>query len=128
MVNASCKISNKLITELMTIDEQIAFIKKGAVDFIREEDLRKKLERSAKTGKPSAAKRMASKEENLGHLLRALDLLYDSWAIVLSPEDLDKRTWGWYVKVRPEVEHGVAGWGGKNEIKLKDILDLRRGE
>lgn len=36
----------------MTIDEQIAFIKKGAVDLIREEDLRKKLEHSAKTGKP----------------------------------------------------------------------------
>jgi tyrosyl-tRNA synthetase len=36
----------------MTIDEQIEFIKKGAVDVIREEDLRAKLERSAKTGKP----------------------------------------------------------------------------
>jgi tyrosyl-tRNA synthetase len=36
----------------MTIDEQIAFIKKGSVDLIRDEDLRKKLERSAKTGKP----------------------------------------------------------------------------
>ena len=36
----------------MTIDEQIAYIRKGAVDLIREEDLRKKLERSAKTGKP----------------------------------------------------------------------------
>lgn len=36
----------------MTIDEQIEFLKKGSVDLIREEDLRKKLERSAKTGKP----------------------------------------------------------------------------
>jgi tyrosyl-tRNA synthetase len=36
----------------MTIDEQITFLKKGAVDLIREDDLRKKLERSAKTGKP----------------------------------------------------------------------------
>lgn len=40
----------------MTIDEQIAFIKKGAVDLIREEDLRKKLENSAKTGKPLRVK------------------------------------------------------------------------
>ena len=40
----------------MTIDEQIEFIKKGAVDVIREEDLRKKLERSAKTGKPLRVK------------------------------------------------------------------------
>ncbi len=35
----------------MTIDEQISYLKKGSVDLIREEDLRKKLERSAKTGK-----------------------------------------------------------------------------
>lgn len=40
----------------MTIDEQIAFIKKGAVDLIREEDLRAKLEKSAKTGKPLRVK------------------------------------------------------------------------
>ena len=40
----------------MTIDEQIEFIKKGTVDVIREEDLRKKLERSAKTGKPLRVK------------------------------------------------------------------------
>ncbi|MBK9155554.1 MAG: tyrosine--tRNA ligase [Chloracidobacterium sp.] len=36
----------------MTIDGQLSFLKKGTVDVIREEDLRKKLERSAKTGKP----------------------------------------------------------------------------
>jgi tyrosyl-tRNA synthetase len=40
----------------MTIDEQIEFTKKGAVDLIREEDLRAKLERSAKTGKPLRVK------------------------------------------------------------------------
>ncbi|HEV7643352.1 MAG TPA: tyrosine--tRNA ligase [Pyrinomonadaceae bacterium] len=40
----------------MTIDEQIAFLKKGAVDVIREADLRAKLERSAKTGKPLRVK------------------------------------------------------------------------
>src|SRR3954466_6698226 len=40
----------------MTIDEQIKFIKKGAVDLIREEDLRRKLERSEKTGKPLRVK------------------------------------------------------------------------
>lgn len=36
----------------MTIDEQIEFLKKGTVDFIREEDLKKKLIKSEKTGKP----------------------------------------------------------------------------
>ncbi|HRH46305.1 MAG TPA: tyrosine--tRNA ligase [Pyrinomonadaceae bacterium] len=42
--------------QLMTIDEQISYIKKGAVDLIREDDLRKKLEHSAKTGKPLRVK------------------------------------------------------------------------
>ncbi len=36
----------------MTIDEQLSYIKKGTVDVIRDEDLRKKLERAEKTGKP----------------------------------------------------------------------------
>jgi tyrosyl-tRNA synthetase len=36
----------------MTIDEQLAILRKGTVDLIREEDLKAKLERSAKTGKP----------------------------------------------------------------------------
>jgi tyrosyl-tRNA synthetase len=36
----------------MTIDEQLAFLKKGTVDLIRDEDLRAKLDRSGKTGKP----------------------------------------------------------------------------
>ncbi len=42
--------------EHMTIDEQIAYLKKGSVDLIREDDLRKKLEQSAKTGKPLRVK------------------------------------------------------------------------
>src|ERR1700742_4193288 len=40
----------------MTIDEQIAFLKKGTVDCIPEADLRRKLEQSAKTGKPLRVK------------------------------------------------------------------------
>lgn len=40
----------------MTIDEQLSLLKKGTVDLIREDDLRKKLERSAKTGKPLRVK------------------------------------------------------------------------
>lgn len=89
--------------------------------------LLKSFDSPAESGKKaSASARMAQKERNLGHLLRALDLLYDSWAPFISPEQLDQRTWGWYVKVRPAVEEGVAGWGGKNGIKLGDILGLRR--
>lgn len=84
---------------------------------------------SSSSKKPaSAASKAADKERNLGLLLRALDLLYQSWIETLGPDDLDKRVWGWYVRVRPAVEHGVAGWGGKNEVRLGDILALRREE
>lgn len=54
----------------MTIDEQIAFLRKGSVDLIREEDLRKKLEHSAKTGKPLRVKLGAdptAPDIHLGH-------------------------------------------------------------
>lgn len=79
-----------------------------------------------KPKKSSSAAKIAEKERNLGKLLRALDLLYESWSSTLTPSELDKRTWGWYVKVRPDVADGVAGWGGKNTLKLADILALRR--
>ena len=75
--------------------------------------------------KKSASVLKAEKERNLGLLLRALHLLFHSWAL-LSREELDKRAWAWYVAVRPEVENGVAGWGGKGEVKLAQIMDLRR--
>lgn len=54
----------------MTIDEQIAFLTKGAVDVIREDDLRKKLEYSAKIGKPLRVKLGAdptAPDIHLGH-------------------------------------------------------------
>lgn len=40
----------------MNIDEQISLLRKGTVDCIPEEELRRKLERSAKTGKPLRVK------------------------------------------------------------------------
>jgi len=54
----------------MMIDEQIVFLKKGAVDLIREEDLRKKLERAEKTGKSLRVKLGAdptAPDIHLGH-------------------------------------------------------------
>lgn len=76
--------------------------------------------------KSSAGAKTAEKERNLGMLLCAIDMLFQSWLEKITPEELDKRIWSWYVQVRPAVEHGVAGWGGKNELKLADILALRR--
>lgn len=40
----------------MTIDEQLAYLRKGTTEIIREEDLRAKLEKSGKTGKPLRVK------------------------------------------------------------------------
>src|SRR5829696_4141562 len=40
----------------MTIDEQIAYLKKGVVDCIPEDELRRKLERSARTNIPLRVK------------------------------------------------------------------------
>ncbi|NNF01016.1 MAG: tyrosine--tRNA ligase [Pyrinomonadaceae bacterium] len=66
----------------MTIDEQIEFLKKGTVDVIREEDLRKKLERSQKTGKPLRVKWGAdptAPDIHLGHtvVMRKLKAFQD---------------------------------------------------
>ncbi|KAK7697364.1 hypothetical protein SLS64_013607 [Diaporthe eres] len=68
----------------------------------------------------------AEKEENLGLLLGALRLLFDSWADFLSTDELDRRAWSWYTAARPEVDFGPAGWGAKGTLRLKTILDLRR--
>ncbi|KAG9698093.1 hypothetical protein KCU85_g7369, partial [Aureobasidium melanogenum] len=83
-------------------------------------------EPETKKKKRPAAELAAEREANLGHLIRALDLLFQSWSTVISSDDLDKRAWSWYVKVRPQVEAGRAGWGAKGQVKLKDILELRR--
>lgn len=68
----------------------------------------------------------AEKAENLGLLLGALRLLFDSWADHLTAGELDRRAWSWYVAIRPEVENGPSGWGAKGQLKLQDILNLRR--
>lgn len=54
----------------MTIDEQLAYLRKGTVEIIREDDLRAKLEKSAKTGKPLRVKLGAdptAPDIHLGH-------------------------------------------------------------
>jgi tyrosyl-tRNA synthetase len=54
----------------MTIDEQLSYLRKGTVEVIREADLRAKLEKSAKTGKPLRVKLGAdptAPDIHLGH-------------------------------------------------------------
>lgn len=76
--------------------------------------------------KKTAAALNLEKQENLGRLLGALRLLFASWDGPLDPRELDRRAWGWYINVRPDVEGGPAGWGAKGELDLGKILDLRR--
>ncbi|KAK3953667.1 hypothetical protein QBC32DRAFT_233971 [Pseudoneurospora amorphoporcata] len=82
------------------------------------------------TTKPKKTQKQleAEREENLGLLLGALRLLFDSWKGHLTAAELDKRAWAWYTAVRPDVEAGPAGWGAKGRLELKRILDLRRTE
>jgi tyrosyl-tRNA synthetase len=54
----------------MTIDEQLDYLRKGTTEIIREDDLRAKLERAAKTGKPLRVKLGAdptAPDIHLGH-------------------------------------------------------------
>lgn len=87
---------------------------------------------SSSSSAPSSSKRPSKQEEknqqekNLALVLQALDLLYASWAPVLSAQELDRRTWGWYECVRPEVKQGVEGWGQRGEVRLGKVLGLRR--
>ncbi|RJE20938.1 hypothetical protein PHISCL_06731 [Aspergillus sclerotialis] len=66
------------------------------------------------------------RETCLGHILRAIDIVCQSWASTLSKDELDRRAWTWYVRVRPDVKIGREGWGQKDSVKLSDILALQR--
>jgi len=73
---------------LMTIDEQLTYLKKGTVDVIREEDLRAKLERSAKIGKPLRVKLgldPTAPDIHLGHtvVIRKLKAFQDLGHVVI---------------------------------------------
>jgi uncharacterized protein YfaQ (DUF2300 family) len=82
--------------------------------------------KSPRKTKAQKADSISEKERALGLLLQALDILFSSWASTLSPEELDRRAWSWYVRVRPDIQSGIAGWGEKGKVKLSDILALKR--
>ena len=88
--------------------------------------------RDGATGKTPQKKTIKAMEterkENLGLLLGALRIVFDSWADHLSAAELDRRAWAWYVSVRPDVDSGPAGYGAKGVLRLADILNLKRKE
>src|SRR5206468_7199871 len=64
------------------VDEQLAYLKKGAVEIIREQELRERLEKSFKTGKPLKVKAgfdPTAPDLHLGHtvLIRKLKHFQD---------------------------------------------------
>ncbi|ERF75256.1 hypothetical protein EPUS_00048 [Endocarpon pusillum Z07020] len=84
-----------------------------------------------KSGAPPSSSQLASqKEEALSHVLAALDILFSSWAreTVVERQELDRRAWDFYIRVRPDVEAGVGGWGQKGHVPLRRILELRKLE
>ncbi|KAL9107523.1 MAG: hypothetical protein Q9227_007625 [Pyrenula ochraceoflavens] len=79
-----------------------------------------------KPKKQTTAEIAAEREKALALLLQSLDKLYQSWAPTLRRDELDRRAWQWYLHVRPDVKQGEAGWGQRGQVRLKDILDLRK--
>src|SRR5438270_8996802 len=66
----------------MTIDQQLAYLRKGMAEIIREEDLKERLEQSAKTGRPLRVKAgfdPTAPDLHLGHtvLLRKMKHFQD---------------------------------------------------
>lgn len=68
----------------------------------------------------------AEKTDCLSQLLQCIDLVCRSWASALSVDELDRRAWAWYVRVRPSVQSGIGGWGEKGAVELSEILALKR--
>ncbi|EXJ57417.1 hypothetical protein A1O7_07765 [Cladophialophora yegresii CBS 114405] len=77
--------------------------------------------------KKSTHEVVRKKEEAAAMMLKAIDAVCKSWTSVLTPEQLDQRAQTWYTRVRPDVEQGQAGWGQRGQVRLADILRLRKG-
>jgi len=67
------------------------------------------------------------KEEAAAKMLKAIDIVCQSWADSLTRDELDSKAQSWYIRVRPDVDHGQAGWGQRGQVKLRDILQLKKG-
>lgn len=82
---------------------------------------------TGKKEKEKPAKVAKNREHSAAMMLKAIDSVCQSWASSLTKEDLDARAQSWYMRVRPEVEQGQAGWGQRGQVKLQDVLRLRKG-
>ncbi|KAJ8187877.1 hypothetical protein LV164_006045 [Aspergillus fumigatus] len=86
---------------------------------------------SSKTKRRSAKQLEVEKETCLGFLLQAIDLVCQSWASTLSKEELDRRAWAWYLRVRPDVRKILEqpAWSQlqphQGELAVSPLLLLR---
>lgn len=84
-------------------------------------------ESKAQTKPKKPAESARRKAEAAAKMLKAIDIVCQSWAESLSKEELDSKAQSWYMRVRPDVEQGQAGWGQRGQVHLRDILQLKRG-
>lgn len=82
---------------------------------------------SGASASPQKRKKKMRTSSSLPLMLGALHLLFRSWKDHVTPDVLGRRAWDWYCAVRPEVPNGPAGWGARGEVRLRDILRLRKG-
>lgn len=80
----------------------------------------------AKSKRMTAAEKAARREQAVAMLLKSIEHVCASWASTLTYSELDRRASSWYVKVRPEVEGGQAGWGQRGKVPLRAIIALAK--
>ena len=83
-------------------------------------------QKSPKAKKPTASDTAKKKEEAAATVLKAISIVCESWKDTLTPDELDRRAQTWYALSRPEVAQGQSGWGQRGQIRLVDILRLKR--
>lgn len=71
--------------------------------------------------------KLAEKEDAAAIMLKAIDIVCQSWATSVTKEELDQKAQSWYMRVRPDVDQGQAGWGQRGQVHLCDILRLKKG-
>jgi hypothetical protein len=76
--------------------------------------------------KKSAAEMAKKREESAAMIVAAIDAVCKSWSSTLAPAEIDQRAQAWYMRTRPDVEQGQAGWGQRGQVRLADILRLRK--
>lgn len=104
------------------------YLLKSMIDVqAKSEDGDTPLNTKTQTKKEKPAEIARKREEAAAKMLKAIDIVCQSWANFLTREELDSKAQSWYIRIRPDVEQGQAGWGQRGQVKLRDILQLKRG-